>query len=407
MKNSIILFFALWVSVSTGAQSLNAYILYLHNPGCDNQSGQLMVEAVGGSGNYTYLWSNGSTTNTAYNLGSGFHSVTVYSGGDSVVATVILDPFGIENVLVQHACSGDLGGIYLDNITATYPLQFHWYQNGILMSENSSSNQNLVPDTYQYAMIDAEGCIDSGTVVISASSPHMDVFLSDSALCWGTSSQVWFTPGFTLIDGSGNHFNSTIDTFTYIDQMGSSGIPQQGLDSLGCWSNYIDQFPFVYLQPHPDQMTLYLIQDTLSLSFVPFLSPDPVNTYSWYRNGVLVTENAFSYLVVNTGGLYSVIRTNQYGCVNNGIMQVSFAYVDQLDGDEIRIYPNPSGTGELWQVEVKNIDQTLNYRLFDSNGRQLSFGECTMQQNAISVPPNAGVYFLEIENKRYKLMATD
>jgi hypothetical protein len=58
-------------------------------------------------------------------------------------------------------------------------------------------------------------------------------------------------------------------------------------------------------------------------------------------------------------------------------------------------------------VEVKNIDQTLNYRLFDSNGRQLSFGECTMQQNAISVPPNAGVYFLEIENKRYKLMATD
>jgi hypothetical protein len=30
-----------------------------------------------------------------------------------------------------------------------------------------------------------------------------------------------------------------------------------------------------------------------------------------------------------------------------------------------------------------------------------------MSVNAISVPPNAGVYFLEIENKRYKLMAID
>jgi len=401
------LFIALWMSASTGAQSLNAYILYLHNPGCDNQSGQLMADAVGGAGSYTYLWSNGSTAVTADNLGAGIHSVTVYSGGDSVVATVSLDPFGIENVLVQHACSGELGGIYLDNVTATYPLQFHWYQNGILMSENTSSNQNLVPDTYQYAMIDGEGCIDSGTVVISASSPYMDVFLSDSTLCWGTSSQVWFTPGFTLIDGNGNHYNSAIDTFTYINQSGSTGVPQQGMDSLGCWSNYIEEFPFIYLQPHPDPMTLYLIQDTLSLSSVPHLSPDPVGTYSWYRNGIFVTENAFSYLVVNTGGFYSVSRTNQYGCSLSGTMHVSFATVDQLNEEEIHIYPNPSGTGESWQVEVKNANRTLNYRLFDSNGRQLSSGVCSTPVNAISVPSNAGVYFLEIENKRFKLMATD
>ncbi|MBI3238070.1 MAG: T9SS type A sorting domain-containing protein [Flavobacteriia bacterium] len=407
MKNSIILIISLWVSISTGAQSLNAYILYLHGPSCDNQSGQLMVQAVGGSGNYTYLWSNGSTNDTISNLSAGSYSVTVYSGVDSVVKNLNVAPFGVSNVFVHNACNGNGGSIYLDDIIAPYPLQFHWYQNQVLMNESGHMISNLAAGNYQYAVIDAEGCIDSGPVVVSASSPHLDVFLSDSSLCWGTSSQVWFTPGFTLIDGSGNYYNSTIDTFTYIDQMGSSGIPQQGMDSLGCWSNYIDQFPFVYLQPHPDQMTLYLIQDTLSLSFVPFLSPDPVNTYSWYRNGVLVTENAFSYLVVNTGGFYSVGRTNQYGCSNNGTLQVSFATVDQLDNDEIHIYPNPSITGESWQVEVKNFNRTLSYRLFDSNGRQLSFGECTMPQNAISVPSNAGVYFLEIENKRYKLMATD
>jgi SprB repeat len=406
MKTGLFLFLTFLIAVSAHAQ-LNGYIGYMHNPGCDNQSGKLAVEAVGGVGNYTYLWSNGSTTDTAYNLGAGFHSVTIYSGVDSVVETIFLDPFGIEHVQVQHACSGDLGEIYLDNITAAYPLQFHWYQNGMPMSETTAWNQNLVPDTYQYAMIDAEGCVDSGSVIISASSPQMDVFLSDSSLCWGASAQVWFTPGFTMEDGWGNTFNTAIDTFTYINTPGPSGIPQVGMDSLGCYTNYIDQFPFVYLQPHPDEMTLYLFQDTLSLTFGPSLLPDPLNTYSWYRNGVLLTENAFSYLVVNTGGLYSVIRTNQFGCSNYGVTQVTFAGMDQSGGEDIRIYPNPAIGGEIWQIEMMNVGRILNYSLFDSNGRQLTSGELPTSVSTIAVPEKAGVYFLEIENRRFKLVSID
>lgn len=405
MKNSIILIMLLLVSASAGAQSLNAYTLYLHNPGCDDQSGEVAVDAVGGAGNYTYLWSNGSTNDTVYNLGAGVYSVTVYSGSDSVVRTITLDPFGIENVVVQHDCNGDGGSIFLDNIVASYPLQFHWYQNQVLMNETGFSVNNLTADNYQYAVIDAQGCIDSGTVIISASSPHMDVFLSDSTLCWGQSSEVWFTPGFTLIDGGGNYFNSTIDTFTYVDQMGSSGIPQDGMDSLGCLTNHIDQFPFIYLQPHPDAMTLYQFQDTLSLTFGPVLTPDPLNTYSWYKDGALLTENAFSYFVVNTGGLYSVIRINQFGCSNYGITQVTFADLDLPELEEISIFPNPAVGGEIWQIEIADFNRMLSYSIFDSNGRELTSGEFTTSVSTISVPDKAGFYFLEIENRRFKLIS--
>ncbi|HLP54974.1 MAG TPA: T9SS type A sorting domain-containing protein [Fluviicola sp.] len=403
MKTILFLFFALLASVPAGAQ-LNAYLGYIHNPGCDNQSGKLSVQAVGGMGNYTYLWSNGSTTDTAYNLGAGFHSVTVYSGPDSVVETIFLDPFGIENVLVQHACSGDPGSIYLDNITAAYPLQFHWYQNGVLMSENSAFNENLTPDTYQYAVIDNDGCVDSGSVVISASSPQAEVFLSDSSLCWGASAQVWFTPGFTMEDGWGNMFSTTVDTFTYMNVPGSSGIPQVWMDSLGCYTDYIP-FPFVYLQPHPDPMMLYQIGDTVSLSFVPNQAADPVNTYTWYRNGVFITENAYSYLVVNTGGMYAVTRTNQYDCTNYGSLNVAFAGLDQNNIGGIRLYPNPAVGGQTWQVEIADFSRKLEYTLFDSNGRKITSGDLVTSVNSIVVPDNAGVYFLEVENRRFKLVS--
>ncbi|MES2556998.1 MAG: T9SS type A sorting domain-containing protein [Bacteroidota bacterium] len=405
MKTNLFLFLSLLTAISAAAQPLNAYLGYIHNAGCDNQSGKLSVEGAGGAGNYTYLWSNGSTTDTAYNLGAGLHSVTVYSGGDSVTETVILDPFGIGTVHLQNACSGDYGGALLDDITAAYPRQFQWYQNQVLINETGPSVDSLVPGTYQYAMIDADGCMDSGSVVIGASSPQMAVFLSDSILCWGQSSQVWFTPGFTLLDGGGNTFNSTLDTFTYVNQAGDSGIPQIGMDSLGCFTNYIYPFPFIYRQPHPDPMALYLIEDTVALSPVPQLTPHPINTYTWYRNGILVIENALTYLEVATGGTYSVTCTNEYGCGNYGSLNVTFAELNQIDLEDIRLYPNPAAGCETWQLEVVDFTHTLNYKLFDSNGGMVTSGELSTPITGIEVPDNAGVYFLEIENRRFKLVS--
>ena len=389
------------------AQALNAFFLIHHNSGCDNASGVVSIHATGGNGNYTYLWSNGSTIDTAYNLPAGSHSVTVYSGTDSVVKTIQLDAFGVEHVISQNACNGGFGTIYLDNITATFPIQIQWFENNIPLNESAPYIDSLSVGNYHFELTDAEGCVDSGSVAIQASSPVMEVFLSDSTLCWYGTSQVWFTPGFTLLDGWGNEYNSTVDTFVYFNNMASSGIPEYGFDSLGCEASVSVMSTFVYLQGHPDPIPIYLVGDTLSLSIVPNLQPDPNYTYNWSYQGTQLASTSYSYLEIDSSGFYSVIATNVYGCVWSGTKQVNLLNLDHFNISEIKAFPNPSGMNNCWNVEWDNV--SLNnqpYALFDLNGKIIQHGITGEKSIKIDVPASAGVYQLSLGENWIRLIST-
>ena len=52
--------------------------LYNQNVTCNGgNDGQTYVSAAGGTAPYTYLWDNGQTTDTSYNLNAGDYVVTV------------------------------------------------------------------------------------------------------------------------------------------------------------------------------------------------------------------------------------------------------------------------------------------------------------------------------------------
>jgi hypothetical protein len=405
MKHHVLLFAVLLIhALRSEAQPLDAFLLQYHAAGCDNQSGKLAVHATGGTGSYTYQWSNGSTIDTAYNLGAGLHSVTVYSGLYSVVRTVTLDSFGIETVNIQHACNGEYGSIFLNDINAQYPFQFHWYQDQVPISETTGYCDSLLAGTYQYALIDGDGCIDSGTVVIRASSPHMDVFMSDSSLCWGVSTQVWFTPGYILTDNWGTHLTTATDTFTYINTFGSGNIPTEGMDSLGCTTNSVAPLPFIYLQPHPDPLTVYQVGDTLSLSLIPNLAPDPDHTYNWWYHAQMVSSGGYSFLVIDSSGWYSVGQTNIYGCSFSGTINAGFAGLEETDFEAVSIYPNPLKVNEAGQLEQLTGANDLPYTLYDSNGKALVTGQMQQKKAYINAPENPGIYFLNLGNHTYKLI---
>lgn len=61
----------------------------LSNPEyCDQMNGSASANATGGSGTYTYLWSNGQTTSNATNLAAGSYTVTISDGGCSASTSV-------------------------------------------------------------------------------------------------------------------------------------------------------------------------------------------------------------------------------------------------------------------------------------------------------------------------------
>lgn len=116
---------------------------------------------------FTYLWSNGATTQTATGLAGGTYDVSVTDAeGCDVVTTVFIDepqPFN------SNATSTNLTAFNADNGTAsanpnggTAPYTYLW-NNG----ETTATISNLAPGDYTVVVIDANGCEVEQTVTVN------------------------------------------------------------------------------------------------------------------------------------------------------------------------------------------------------------------------------------------------
>lgn len=412
MHRTIIPVFALLLQGPLLAQPLGLYLLSLHGAGCDDQSGVLVAQAYGGNGTYAFQWHDGSTNDTISGLGAGSHHVTVYSAGDSATASVDLPAFGIDTVMVHHVCGGALGGpgwIDLELSSAQFPVQYAWYDGGgDLLPETSALLTSPVPGTFHYAMTDAQGCVDSGTVVLAYSDPVLDVFASDSVLCYGQSALMWYTPGFTLYGPWGSTYNSSTDTIFYVNQMGGvNSFPTIGVDALGCEAE-IGSTPFVYQQGHPDPVPLFHHEDTISTSFIINLQPSTMYTYIWSFNGAIIDTSAFSYLAIDTSGWYGVSIINPYGCSVYGSIQgtVNSTGVPSAEAMVLRVGPNPATDGEPWSVMLPSTAGVAPFRVMDATGRLVSSGSLRGGRNVIGAELPAGTYLLEAAGATTRLVRT-
>ena len=124
----------------------------------------------------------------------------------------------------------------------------------------------------------------------------------------------------------------------------------------------------------------------------------PPYNYSWN------TGSINSFLTPITNGMYSLVVTDQNGCVSNTITyNVTWitTSINEIGIADLSIYPNPSE--ELFNIEFSSlITQDLQIRIVNiigevviSDNLQQFIGEYTKQ---IDLTNNAkGIYFLEIE----------
>lgn len=140
-------------------------------PSCNLCNGSAIVNPVGGTAPYTYLWSaNNQTTSTATNLCSGVYDIQITDGNGCVNSTTVVvnNSTGITGetiVSTDVTCSGNCDGTI--NITAvggTAPITYNW----VSPVSNSQSLTNLCAGTYFCNMIDATGCSRTASVVIGA-----------------------------------------------------------------------------------------------------------------------------------------------------------------------------------------------------------------------------------------------
>ncbi len=130
-------------------------------------NGTATVAPSGGQAPYTYMWSNGETTQTITNLCSGNYCVTVTDANNCTATTcvTIIDiNLTIDSISKTNAsCSGVCNGTATVNTTNGFaPITYLWSN-----TQTTQTITNLCAGTYSVTVSEANGCTAVDSVVIS------------------------------------------------------------------------------------------------------------------------------------------------------------------------------------------------------------------------------------------------
>ncbi|MBK7869893.1 MAG: gliding motility-associated C-terminal domain-containing protein [Saprospiraceae bacterium] len=168
-------------NLKNGTVTIGQAILSLPQPtvtnvGCFGTStGAVDLQPQGGSGNFTYTWSNGATTQDLTNIPAGTYGVTVTDTGNSQTATGsynVTQPasaLAVTPTVKNVDCvSTNTGSISLAVNGGTGPYLYNWSGS---LPDNVSSQNNLPVGQYGVTVTDSKGCTLSNSFEVGAPSP--------------------------------------------------------------------------------------------------------------------------------------------------------------------------------------------------------------------------------------------
>ncbi len=152
---------------------------------CGLENGSVSA-IVTGTGSYSYLWSDGSTTSTVSDLPPGTYSVTVTSEGkceDDASTTIDENPpnFNVSVSTTPAGC-GENDGTASVQVSPSGSYSFLW-SNGATTQDIS----NVSPGTYTVTITSGESCSLEETVIIEEATPAFTVTVNTTPSSCGMS----------------------------------------------------------------------------------------------------------------------------------------------------------------------------------------------------------------------------
>ncbi len=147
---------------------LDANLLVNALPECGRANGSATVQVLGGSGNYSYAWPDGSIGDTHNNLTSGTYGVTITdntSGCESIFHFILTDDIATATISLTDtmdiSCAGVANGGLLYSVN--YDPAFELPADTIITDGNSVyQNGQLPPGDYCLMIRDANDCVAAG-----------------------------------------------------------------------------------------------------------------------------------------------------------------------------------------------------------------------------------------------------
>ncbi|MBI3501665.1 MAG: gliding motility-associated C-terminal domain-containing protein [Bacteroidetes bacterium] len=175
---------------------------------CSASNGDATSTPSGGTGTYTYIWSNGQTTSTATGLAAGFYTVTITDANGCTLTDVAnVTNAGAPTVTLASTtvtCNGGTNGSATATATGGNPPYTYAWSNGA----STSSATGLSAGTYTITITDASGCIQSNTVSVSQPSAITSTTTTTPAVCTtatgtATDNPSGGTPGYSYLWNNG------------------------------------------------------------------------------------------------------------------------------------------------------------------------------------------------------------
>ncbi len=152
------------VVITAPAQIQNA-ISYMM-PLCNGGTGYVTVTPSGGTGAFTYAWTNGSTTATQTGLVAGGYDVVVTDANGCTLFTTITmtEPtvITLSTTTQDPNCIGGVGTASVVAYGGTAGYTYSWMTGGTTDTEG-----NLIAGTYQVVVTDQNGCTSTTNAVVT------------------------------------------------------------------------------------------------------------------------------------------------------------------------------------------------------------------------------------------------
>ncbi|MBL7827327.1 MAG: hypothetical protein JNJ57_11890, partial [Saprospiraceae bacterium] len=365
---------------------------------CSGGLGVIRVTGYGGSGDYTFVWSNGATDAFIETPQAGAYTVTMTdaTGLCSLSGTVSLALTGnlelSANVEVPSCFGSTDGAIAVASVDGIPPFSWQWAG-----GQQDSLLSGLPAGIYTVTVTDAVGCTQTAEIALTEPDPlQLLVEAADTLICSGVgaslaSAVAGGTPPFNYLWNTGQTEGQLLDAppGTYVLVV---------TDAHQCTASASATIS--------EQPIFEVVLDTILPASGPSKADGSIQlsisdqggpyTYLW-NNGDsnLDLESVFP-------GNYTLTVTDSQGCMQTFVFTVPFTSTSNSPEKPdwtAAIWPNPAGQGSEAQLMVQSpVAQHLDVQVFDARGvllnRQWLDAQGKMVSMPLVAPPAAGVYFV-------------
>lgn len=300
-------------------------VLNITNILCNGQNGgSATISVSGGTTQYSYQWSNGTTSQNLTNVYAGTYYLTVTDANNCHAYDTVDITQPDKLVVYVHdykICLGQTISIQVDSTSGgTAPYTYIW--------DTGATGQSIIVSpvsntTYTVYAIDVNGCTGapSSISVWVTQALNMNLYTNDDSICYGDSAVIYAN-----ITGGGG------PPYVIFLNNGVSGTPPLTV--------YLSQTT-TYVATVWDTCNYSSFQDTITITVLPLpnvnftadpqegcqpltvnftdMTGEPNATYSWnFGDGTSGNSSQNPTCTYNDVGLYTVTLdvTSQYGCAN-------------------------------------------------------------------------------------------